>query len=457
MLFAGRASTWRDAEGGRSGMDVPARRAAWGSVRAAPAAGRITSSFAVGGRALGRPGWRLAVLGLLFALMAAVLPPAARAQESVPTAPIVIEGVQLRQVLEAAAPLYVTPRVSDEKMRWMRDAIAVALDEVPRITGLPLPQSRLEFYLFDDPGELRSLSGQILRSPGPRVSPECFALAMTGTPRRGIYCQADGWDSAAEALDYVAHELTHQVQQGDSAARRGLAQWFNEGLAEYVQNQVTAKHAPGYAARDRWQREARVASALHNDRLLRLRDLATNQRWQQAAGSGWAGLIYSESSLVIKWLADTYGLPAVVDVVRQTGAPLGFDAAFQEAFGTSVDGAERAARTALEADLLTRYPVGLSAFESEGPAGAVFYYAVVGFQPQVSLEKDYRDESGATAAEGPNPRARAEAQRTDRSGFATWSWASAPDAVGVAPRTVQLTVRGSDGSEASGSTLLTPR
>jgi len=347
--------------------------------------------------------------------VAGLLPTAAHAQAPVDTAPIVIEGVQLRQVLGTAAPLYVTRGVSDEKARWMGDAIDVALTEVPRITGLPLPQNRLEFYLFEDPQELVSLSGQLLRSPGPRVSPECFALAVASTPRRGIYCQADGWESASEALDYVSHELTHQVQQGDSGQRRGLAQWFNEGLAEYVQGQVTAKHSPSYSARDRWRREAQVASALHNGRLVRLRDLSTNQRWQQAAGSGWAGLIYSESSLVISYLVDTYGLPAVVDVVQRTGGPIPFDAVFQEVFGVGIDAAERDARAALESDLLTRYPIGLSAFQSEGPAGGVFHYAVVGFQPQVWLEKDYRDESGAaaeaTSATGP---ARSPSARTAR-------------------------------------------
>ena len=437
-------------------MSESARQAAPDIEPTARATSAPTRRASVDGRRLATAiirGW-VALLGVLL-VVGTVLPPAAQAQEPLATGPVTIEGVQLRQVLGASVPLYITRGVSDEKARWMRDAVEISLAEVPRITGLPLPQSRLEFYLFDDPQELSSLSGQLLRSPGPRVAPECFALAMSGTPRRGIYCQANSWESAAEALDYVAHELTHQVQQGDSNQRRGLAQWYNEGLAEYVQGEVTAKHAPGYAARDRWRREAHVASALHTGRLMRLRELATNQRWQQAAGSGWAGLIYSESSLIVNWLVQTHGLPAVVDVVRRTGAPYSFEAAFEEVFGLSVEAAEGAARAALEADLLTRFPVGLSAFENEGPAGSVFHFAVVGFQPQVWLEKDYRDESGGVA-EGTTARARPEQQRTDRTGFAAWSWVSAPDPQRATPRTVQLTVRGSDGSEATQAATLMP-
>src|SRR5262249_16686103 len=148
-----------------------------------------------------------------------------------------------------------------------------------------------------------------------------------------IYCQASAWESASESLDYVAHELTHQVEQGDSTQRRGLAQWFNEGLAEYIQGLVVAEQGPDYAARDRWEREARVASALHAGGLQGLRDLSPNARGQGGGGSGWAGLIYWESPLVIGWLADTSGLPAVIEVVRRSGGPFGFDAVFEEVFG----------------------------------------------------------------------------------------------------------------------------
>ncbi|HLI27621.1 MAG TPA: hypothetical protein VKZ60_11145, partial [Chloroflexota bacterium] len=130
--------------------------------------------------------WVLALIGVL-----GLLGPVARAQEG--TAPITIEGVALRQVLDAPVPLYLTASIDDARARWMRDAMAIALQEVPRLTGLALPQQRLEFYLFSDPREMATLSSQLLRAPGPRVAPECFALAASGTPRRGIYCQADGW------------------------------------------------------------------------------------------------------------------------------------------------------------------------------------------------------------------------------------------------------------------------
>jgi hypothetical protein len=382
--------------------------------------------------------------------------PASSQGEALATAPVTIEGVTLRSVLDSPVPLYVTSSVSDQKVRWMRDAVAVALGEVPRISGLPLPSARLEFYLFNDPAELSSLSGQLLRSPGPRVSPECFALAQASTPRRGIYCQADTWESAPEALDYVSHELTHQVQQGDSSQRRNIAQWFNEGLAEYIQQRVLAEHEPAYAARDRWQREARVASALHNGRLLRLRDLASNANWQRAAGQGWAGQIYSHSSLVVGWLADSYGMNGVIEVVRRSGGPFGFDAVFEEVFGLSVSDAEQRSQRDLEADLLKRYPVGLSVFSGEYAADAVLHVAVVGFQPREWLEKDYRDESGRQAAGRAAASSRPEAQRTDAAGFAMWSWESdgAPPASG--PRTVQLTVHGSNGSEATQTAAIAP-
>jgi hypothetical protein len=394
------------------------------------------------------------LLLVAWLLGAAAGAPGARAQEPVATGPITIEGVPLRQVLDAAVPLYVAPSVSDDKMRWMRDAVGTALDAVPRITGLPLPQARLEFYLFNDPRELSSLSGQLLRSPGPGVSPECFAVAQGGTPRRGIYCQADGWGSAEEALDYVSHELTHQVEQGDTTQRRGIAQWFNEGFAEYVQGRVLSERSPAYAARDRWLREARIASALHTDRLVPLRDLSTNQRWQQAAGAGWAGQIYSHSSLVIDWLAESYGLPAVVDVVRRTGAPYTFEAAFEQVLGLTVADADREARRALTADLLPRYPTGLTVFGGDEASGGVLNVAVVGFQPREWLDKEYRYANGAEAAGRTAEGARPEPERTDASGFASWTWTTATTPPPGVPPTVELTVHGSSGSEATRSAPL---
>jgi hypothetical protein len=395
-------------------------------------------------------------LGLLAALLlgAGVAAPGARAQEPVATGPITIEGVTLRQVLDAPVPLYVAPSVSEAKMRWMRDAVAIALDAVPRITGMPLPQTRLEFYLFNDPRELSSLSGQLLRAPGPGVAPECFALTQGSTPRRGIYCQADAWGSAEEALDYVAHELTHQVEQGDTAQRRGIAQWFNEGLAEYVQGRVLAERNPTYAARDRWLREARIASALHTDRLVPLRDLSSNQRWQQAAGSGYAGQIYSHSSLVIDWLADSYGLPAVIDVVRRTGAPYPFEAAFEQALGLTVAEADREARRALTSDLLARYPAGLTVFRGDEAPGGVLHVAVVGFQPREWLQKEYRYANGAEASGRAVEGARPEPERTDASGFASWTWTTTAAPPPGVPLTVELTVHGSSGSEATQSAPL---
>ena len=407
-----------------------------------------------GGRHWMGEGWARLLLLAALLVGAGLRAPGAAAQEPVATGPITIEGVTLRQVLDAPVPLYVAPSVSDAKMRWMRDAVAIALDAVPRITELSLPQTRLEFYLFNDPRELSSLSGQLLRSPGPGVAPECFALTQGSAPRRGIYCQADAWGSAEEALDYVSHELTHQVEQGDTAQRRGIAQWFNEGLAEYIQGRVLAERNPAYAARDRWLREARIASALHNDRLVPLRDLNSNQRWQQAAGSGFAGQIYSHSSLVIDWLADSYGLPAVIDVVRRTGAPYTFEAAFEQALGMTVADADREARRTLTADLLARYPTGLSVFRGDEAPGGVLHVAVVGFQPREWLQKEYHYANGTEAAGQAAEGARPDPERTDASGFATWTWTTTATPPPGVPATVELTVHGSNGSEATQSAPL---
>ena len=46
-------------------------------------------------------------------------------------------------------------------------------------------------------------------------------------------------------LGTLSHELVHPYMEANFP---DVPSWFNEGLAEYVQTQVTAKHAPNYAA-----------------------------------------------------------------------------------------------------------------------------------------------------------------------------------------------------------------
>src|SRR5438105_2736930 len=110
-------------------MDGPVRRAL--GVAGTTPSGRGESSAPPDGASLVRrlSGVRArsgALVVVVVLAAAGLVPPAASAQGPVETAPIVIEGVQLRQVLGTAAPLYVTRGVSDEKARWMGDAIDVA-------------------------------------------------------------------------------------------------------------------------------------------------------------------------------------------------------------------------------------------------------------------------------------------------------------------------------------------
>jgi hypothetical protein len=122
--------------------------------------------------------------------------------------------------------------------------------------------------------------------------------------------------------------------------------------------------------------------------------------------------------------------------------------------GLTVADADREARRALTADLLPRYPTGLTVFGGDEASGGVLNVAVVGFQPREWLDKEYRYANGAEAAGRTAEGARPEPERTDASGFASWTWTTATTPPPGVPPTVELTVHGSSGSEATRSAPL---
>jgi hypothetical protein len=192
----------------------------------------------------------------------------------------------------------------------------------------------------------------VAAGPGAGVGHEGCS-ADTGEERM-IFCNAGVLRSREMMMDFLVHEYTHQVVQGDLPRPRALAVWYNEGLAEYVMHQVLTSYAPAYAARDAAQRARRVAEAQRRGQLLPLEPLVTNRQWLAVDD---LGLAYAESRLAVRWLAERDGLEKVVDVVRQTtSTPGAFDRAFEAAFGLTVREFDRQFPTVLPTLLAVASP-----------------------------------------------------------------------------------------------------
>jgi hypothetical protein len=290
--------------------------------------------------------------GLLL-VMAAVPPSVAMARTGIRIATAlsvhsrsgdgVTTPLQLRSVAGAPIPVYVTESIPQEQVDWTLEALQIAWPEVRAITGLTPPPVQPPVYMVRDQQEVSILC---------RCSEEFPACWTVYEGDRYIACNAQSLVSRGITIRSLSHELTHQFGQGDLGRTRGVAQWYDEGLAEYVQSTIVSGHAPAYAEFEWRSREAVVANALREGSYLYLEIFPTNQRWQDWGHAHGQKLQYAEAALAMRALVARYGMPTVADVVRRTDPQHPFDAVFAETLGQSVADFDAALEAQLRAELL---------------------------------------------------------------------------------------------------------
>ena len=149
-----------------------------------------------------------------------------------------------------------------------------------------------------------------------------FAQGAAGTvvlfPSRSVRYPHDSLEAV------LRHEVAH-VLIARAAGGRSVPRWFNEGLS------VVAERP--WHFEDRWQ----LAWALVSADQVRMTEV--NDLFQ--AGSGGAGRAYVLASAFVRHIIETHGpdVPARILAGVASGAP--FDAAFAQATGGSLAGAER--------------------------------------------------------------------------------------------------------------------
>ncbi|MBF8299802.1 MAG: tetratricopeptide repeat protein [Acidobacteria bacterium] len=131
------------------------------------------------------------------------------------------------------------------------------------------------------------------------------------------------------------HEMMHVISLQMSNNR--LPRWLSEGMSQFEERR----------ARPEWGREMEVpfAQALDAGKLLKLRDL--NEGFSDPR---MISLVYHQSSLVVGHLIDTYGEPRLWQLLRAYGKGLETDAAFKEAYNTTLDDIQASFDARLERD-----------------------------------------------------------------------------------------------------------
>jgi hypothetical protein len=242
---------------------------------------------------------------------------------------IELQGVPLRRVNGGPAPLYLAEGVPDEQGTWALDAMRIAWQKVPRFLGLPVPSQEIPVFLFRDTEQWNDQGSRLLGVSGGHGGCSAYLAA-----HRVIFCNAGNLDSPDRMLDYLTHEFSHQVFQGDLRNPTELATWYSEGLAEYVMQQVLTSYVPIYAANDAAWRDGIVARAYRRGKLLQLEHLASHREFRAVKDHD---LAYSQSRLAVRYLVERHGMAAAVDVIRGTTSTAGtFDRAFEAAFGLTV-------------------------------------------------------------------------------------------------------------------------
>jgi hypothetical protein len=261
---------------------------------------------------------------------------------------VVVRGMAFRQVLGGPAALYLGEGVAPQQGAWAREAMQVAWREAPRTSGLPLPRKPIVVYVLRDQEQFRTYTKRLT---GDALSVQGCVAIPTELPEPVILCDAGTLGSWDQTLDFITHELTHHLIQGDLAQQRAVPVWYHEGLSEVVMRRVLAVHAPIYADRDHARRERLATQAAREGKYVRLS--AGDQAFRAAPHE----LAYSQARLAVNWLAERHGMAKVGQVVRQTDSTASsFDRAFAQAFGSTVAEFDRQFEATLRGSQLTAWP-----------------------------------------------------------------------------------------------------
>lgn len=175
-----------------------------------------------------------------------------------------------------------------------------------------------------------------------------FAVRVAGVPHRGLLgvCFGDvvaiNTPRAQTGGDYnwartLWHEIAHTMAIGVSQFH--VPRWFTEGLSVYEERR----------AQPAWDREMELAflTALDRDMLLPLAEI--DRGFTRPSFPGQVMLSYYHASRVVRYIAETHGFDAIIDILQQLGAGASQDAAIQSATGLSIDALDQQFREAVRA------------------------------------------------------------------------------------------------------------
>jgi hypothetical protein len=202
------------------------------------------------------------------------------------------------------------------------EAAVAGLDQLQNEMGITL-DSEVQIFIYEDSDDMRDAVLYIQEWAG-GVAFSSYNIILIGVPPR----IAESW-----GVPTVRHELAHLVigQFGRSCVGGSRPTWLEEGLAVYAEGE------PGQTIL------ADIASGIQNNRFEPIRSLSGSF----SAHGPEAGIAYSQSYSVVKFLLESYGQEKMQELLLTLAQGSGYDAALEAVYGFNVDGLELAWRQSL--------------------------------------------------------------------------------------------------------------
>lgn len=202
------------------------------------------------------------------------------------------------------------------------DAAVAGLDQLQNEMGIML-DSEVQLFIYGESDDMRDAVLYIQNWAG-GVAFSDYNIILIGVPPRIV----ESW-----GVPTVRHELAHLVigQFGRSCVGGSRPTWLDEGLAVYAEGEPSESI------------QADIDTAIKNNSFEPVRSL----NGAFSAHGPAAGIAYSQSYSVVKFLLETYGQAQMQELILTLAQGIGYDEALEAVYGFNVDGLEQAWRQSL--------------------------------------------------------------------------------------------------------------
>ena len=220
-------------------------------------------------------------------------------------------GVELSRYQGSASNTFYSTLVPVATAVELQAHLAWVVDRLAEELGVQSNQIP-DIYLTGN----QNLLQQVALATGDSIGFEDGYYRGSGT-RPGIYMRTNLFRSSVQSI--LTHEYTHLVLQ-EVAMARPLPSWLNEGLSRHTEYGLGLQGVRPNAVKLVLYRSADSAKAAAiSGTLPSLTSLESQADWNAQSDEDRINLQYAEAYMAIRYMAETHGSSAPIEVVRAMG------------------------------------------------------------------------------------------------------------------------------------------